>query len=134
MLCNEWLSHNLLTMHPHKTEFIIFEPPRKLKKLKNVTFEYQGYKIISKNSVKYLGLILNNHLDGKEIVNSIIKKVNSKIHFLYRQAIYLDLHTQIFLCTSLFAPLFDYSLTSYYCGLSIKQNCKSQKTRSYVLF
>jgi hypothetical protein len=133
MLCNEWLSHNLLTMHPHKTEFIMFGPPRKLKKLKNVTFEYQGYKIISKNSVKYLGLILNNHLDGKEIVNSIIKKVNSKIHFMYRQAKYLDLHTKKILCTSLIAPLFDYSLTSYYCGLSNGLKAKLQISENKVI-
>jgi hypothetical protein len=77
-----------------------------------LTFEYQGYKIISKNSVKYLGLIYNDNLDGKEIVNSIIKKV--KMQFMYCQAKYLDLYTTKIVGTSQFPPLFDYSLTAYY--------------------
>ena len=46
--------------------------------------------IRAKQSISYLGLELNQYLDGEQIVLNTVKKVSSRLKFLYRQANYLQ--------------------------------------------
>ena len=47
----------------------------------------------------------------------LLKKLNSRLKFLFRQAHFLDLKTKKTLCTALVLCLFDYSITSSYGGI-----------------
>ena len=71
--CYNWLVDNKLSMHPGKTELILFVSKSKLKKVKNFQVKFENYVTHATTSVKYLGLNIDNHLSGDDIVQSIVK-------------------------------------------------------------
>ena len=124
--CNKWLVDNKLSLHLGKTEAILFGSKRKLNKVKSFHVKCNDNIIKSSPVVKYLGLNIDQTTSGSEIVNGIIKKVNGKIKFLYRQAKFLNFKTQKLLCNSLVQPNFDYACSSWYSGLTIKHKNQLQ--------
>jgi hypothetical protein len=76
------------------------------------------------DSVHYLGVILDGSLSGQAQASEVIKKVASRVSFLYRHAHVLCKRTRRTLCLALISPLFDYCSSSWYAGLNAK--CKSQ--------
>ena len=115
--CNKWLIDNKLSLHMGKTELILFGTKRKLKNWENYSIECYGQVIKSSTHVNYLGLTLDQYLNGEQMALGIIKKVNSRLKFLFRQAHFLDLKTKKTLCTALVLCLFDYSIASWYGGI-----------------
>jgi len=85
--------------------------------------------LLSQSSVKYRGSVLDNDLSGTSIVNNIIKKVNSRIRFLYRQNHCLNMELRKLLCNALVQCHFDYVSSSWYNGIS-----KQLKTTDYKLY
>lgn len=84
--CSEWLVDNKLSLHLGKTECILFGPKRKLKNVTVFQINCIGHIINSQNSAKYLGIDIDQNLSGEKTANSIIKKVNSRLRFMYRKA------------------------------------------------
>ena len=85
-----------------KTEVILFGPKRKLNKYNDFSIVLSdGQTIRAKQSVIYLGLELNQYLDGEQIVLNIVKKVNSRLKFLYRQANYFNQNVKKMICIML---------------------------------
>ena len=80
--CSSWLVDNKLSLHLGKTECVLFGPRKKLKNIKNFNVKCKDQVIKSQDSVRYLGLIIDKHLNCEKIVNSIISKVNSRLKFL----------------------------------------------------
>ena len=74
--------------------------------------------IKSTNKVKYLGVIIDNSLSGDSAVDSIVKKVNCRLKFLYRQARFLDVKCKMSLCSALVQCHLDYACSAWYSGLS----------------
>ena len=64
---------------------------------------------------------------------SIIKKVNSRLKFLYRQARFLDQNIKKLLCSALVLCLFDYSISSWYCGINKTTSKKLQVAQNKVI-
>ena len=118
--CNKWLIENGLSLHMGKTELILFGTKRKLSMHNEFSIVMSdGHVIKSKKSVVYLGLELNRYLDGEEIVLNITKKVNSRLKFLYRQANFFNHKVKKkAICSALVLCLFDYSISSWYGGIS----------------
>ena len=81
--CSKWLVDNKLSLHLGKTECVLFGSKRRLSKVSNFSDNLKDHSIQSQNSVKYLGAILDSDLSGMSIVNSIVKKINGKLKFLY---------------------------------------------------
>ena len=100
-----------------KTELILFGTKRKLKKWENYSIECYGQVNKSSPHVNYLGLTLDQYLNGEQMALGIIKKVNSRLKFLFRQAHFLDQKTKKTLSTALVLCLFDYSIASWYGGI-----------------
>ena len=95
---------------------MLFGPPRKIKQITN--FQVKCYDhVINSTDVKYLGISIDKYLNCKHIVFSIINKVNSRLKFLYRNAMYLDARSRMTLTTALIQCYFDYSCSSWYCSL-----------------
>ena len=69
---------------------ILFGPKRKLKEVQDFIVTCNNHIIKAYDHVKYLGVIIDNHLSGEYIVESIVHKVNNRLRFLYRQARFLD--------------------------------------------
>lgn len=116
--CSEWLVDNKLSLHLGKTECIIFGPKRKLKKVKSFKIQCNDHIIESQSKIKYLGIDIDQNLSGEITVNSIIKKVNSRLKFMYRKANCLSTETRKTLTTALIQCHFDYSCSSWYAGVS----------------
>ena len=70
-------------------------------------------------SVKYLGVLLDDTLNGSAHVTALIKTAVAKLAFLYCHSSLLDFHTHIALCNALIQPHIDYCASSWYSGLSI---------------
>ena len=121
--CNKWLVDNKLSLHMGKTELILFGSKNKLRKIENYSITCYGQTIQATPTVKYLGLEIDQFLNGEQVALDIIKKVNARLKFLYRQANYFDTKTKKTLCSALCLCLFDYSISSWYGAIS-KHLCK----------
>ena len=82
--CKQWLNDNKLSLHLGKTESILFGSKRNLRKVENFPVKCENKSVKHVNSVKYLGVQLDNDLCGKSIVNNVITKTNSRLKFLYK--------------------------------------------------
>lgn len=112
---------------------MLFGSSRKLKKVKSFSVECNGHTIPSQDNVKYLGLTIDKFLNGEEIVNSIVTKVNSRISFLYRNCKDFNFQTKKTLTSALVQCHFDYSCSSWYAGLSKKLKQKLQVAQNRVI-
>jgi hypothetical protein len=126
--CSNWLVDNKLPLHLGKTECILFGSKRKLKRVSNFQVSCNNHIISSQKSVKYLGLNIDQSLSGEVIVNNKIKKANSRLKFLYRQANCLPETSRKTLSVSLIQCHFDYSCSSWYEGV-----CKSLRNKLQVM-
>ena len=133
--CKNWLVDNKLSIHLGKTESILFGPKRKLQNVAENDFLIvcDNIKIESKSCVKYLGVILDNFLSGEHIVDSIIKKANQRLKFLYRYKNCLSQQSRKTLCTALIQCHFDYACACWYEGLSKKLKDKLQVIQNKVI-
>ena len=88
--CSEWLIDNKLSLHLGKTESILFGPKQKLKNGVDFSIKCNGHTVDSSEKVKYFGVHIDNFLNREFIVESIVKKVNDRLRFLYRQGRFLN--------------------------------------------
>ena len=68
-------------------------------------------------SVKYLGMILDQHLNFRDHVASIVKKATGKLLFFYRSGASLDGRSRRLLCSSLISLGLEYSISAWYPSL-----------------
>ena len=92
--CSKWLIDNKLSLHLGKTECILFGPKRKLKKQNDLSIKCNDHIIKSQHNVKCLGIDIDQNLSSEITVNSIIKKVNCRLKFMYRKAQCLSTDTR----------------------------------------
>ena len=75
--CNKWLVDNKLSLHLGKTECVVFGSRRKLKNTSNFSVQCAGHKIPAQDSVKYLGIEIDQHVTGEKIANCVLRKANA---------------------------------------------------------
>ncbi len=76
--------------------------------------------------MKYLGVKIDETQSGKGITDTILKKCNDRIKFLYRQARYFPTALKKALCQSLVQSHIDYAISSWYAAMSQKAKTKLQ--------
>ena len=64
------------------------------------------------NTKEYLGCYLDSNLDGESMALIVLKKINIKLLFLWRQCNYLNYWSRRLVCNALVQPYFDYGCTS----------------------
>ena len=116
--CSKWLVDNKLSLHVDKCESIVFATKRKMKVCENFQVTCFGTLVRRVSSVKYLGVMLDENLSGESHVSAIIKKVSSRLSFLYRNSRLLDFQSKRTLCSALVQPFFDNSCSSWYSGVN----------------
>ena len=89
--------------------------------------------INAQQNVKYLGQVIDSDLSGDSTANDVIKKVNSRLKFLYRQKDVLDIQLRKTLCNSLVQCIFDYSCSSWYYGVSARLKTRLQTCQNKVV-
>ena len=83
--CRQWLIDNKLSLHLDNTKSILFGSQLKLSKAGKFGMSCDGKMINPTNSVKYLGITLDEDLKGESIAKSIVKNASGRLRFLYRQ-------------------------------------------------
>ena len=120
-----------------KTELILFGTKIRVNRVENYSITSCGHTIYATPSVNYLGLEMDNILSGEQMASDIIKKVNSRLKFLYRQANHFDQKIKKTLCSALVFCLFDYSISSWYGGVSKcslkKLQCAQNKVIRFII-
>jgi hypothetical protein len=129
--CFHWLTNNNLSMHMGKTEVIVFSSKRKQHLTRGFTVNLYEHVIKPTKEVKYLGLKLDNTLSGDTVVKEILSKCSNRLKFLYRHRNSLNFNTRKTLSLALIQCYFDYSVSSWYMGLS-KANKKKLHTKSWA--
>ena len=87
---NEWFIANKLTLNVDKTSFIIFRSKRN--NINNLpdTISHENIKIKRETKIKYLGLILEEHLSWNQHVNEICNKLKCFFPLFYNIRQYLE--------------------------------------------
>ena len=116
--CKQWLVDNKLSLHVGKTECLLFGTGRKLKGVQSFQVFCDGTLVERVHSVKYLGVQLDENLNGTAHVCNILKTCAGRLSFLYRHSFLLDRNCRRILCSSLVQPYIDYCCSSWYGGLS----------------
>ena len=110
---------NKLSIHLGKTESILFGSNKKIHKQSTMKIICGDNEVTAKDNVKYLGVSLDQSLGGKYIAGSILKKGNSRLKFLWREAEYLNRNSRKLLATSLILCHFDHACSAWFEGLQV---------------
>ncbi|CAM1302576.1 Uncharacterised protein r2_g1254 [Pycnogonum litorale] len=135
---NQWFLKNKLSLHPGKSESILFGPPSKLKLSDKLNIKLYDTVITAKTSVNYLGCIIDQRLSFDSHVDSVITRVNSSLRFLYRKSPFLPgINVRKKLCSAIISSHFQYAASAWYPGLSVNLKKKLQiaqnKTVRFIL-
>jgi Reverse transcriptase (RNA-dependent DNA polymerase) len=110
---NIWLSENKVKLNVSKTKcLVITKTKTKLNQLSTEMTEFpvliDGVVIEYVDSIKYLGVIIDNNLKFDEHVEYVIKKAATKISYLGRLSRTLSKKTKILIYNCIVAPHFEY--------------------------
>ena len=64
---------------------ILFGTKRKFKKAGKLNITYQGIDIKRNSQITYLGCILHETMSGEPMAYKTIKKINSRLNYLFRE-------------------------------------------------
>lgn len=120
LLCH-WLKANKISLNANKTELIIFKSKRK-SITKHLNFHISRQRITPKKSVKYLGLILDEHLSFNEHLHSLIPKLTCAVGMLAKIRHYITNETLKSVYFSIFNSHLLYGLQVWSLGNNPLQN------------
>ena len=111
----DWLTANKLTLNIKKTNFVIFRPAqRKLNyHPKIMIFDNNQNKNVAlecKESVRYLGVIIDNNLSWKHHIDHVAIKINQTVGLICKLRHFLPRHTLLTIYRSLVTPYLTYGL------------------------
>ena len=115
--CRDWMTDNGLSLHLGKTECMVFGSKRRLKRVGDFQIRCGDTTVNRVPMVKYLGFLLDETLSGSDQASTSLKRIASRLAFLYRNAAALDLNTRKTLCAALVQPHFDYCISAWYSGV-----------------
>jgi Reverse transcriptase (RNA-dependent DNA polymerase) len=130
---SQWLIDNKLSLHLGKTESILFGSRQKLRSQPNLNIICNGTTISHTSSVKYLGVSLDQFLSFKLMAESILKKANARLKFLYRKKDFLNKHIRKQLVMSLIQCHYDYACSVWYHSLTQTLKNKLQTTQNKMV-
>ena len=113
-----WLVANKLSLNIKKTNYIIFHPHQKrinsnirIKAYDSRTKTF--FDLESKDHVKYLGVIIDQHLSWKHRINYIPLKISRSIGIISRLRHFVPLKTLLSIYNSLISPYKSYGLIAW---------------------
>ena len=125
-----WMSANLLSLNPSKTEFLIFGNSIQLSKLTNPALHIDTDTVIQPTATaRNLGFLFDNHLSFHNQISSVCRSCNWHIHDLWRIRSTLDLNTTKTIATSIVHSKLDYC-NSLYLNLPAYQLARLQRVQN----
>lgn len=107
-----WFKNNI-SLNVSKTKFMLVRGVRASVPKIICDIKIENSKIENVDEIKYLGVIIDKHLNFKEHVKYIIKKIAKKVNFLFRLGDSVSPLTRTTVYKSLIAPHFDYCSTVF---------------------
>ena len=104
---NTWLCANKLSLNIDKTHFVIFHPYQK-KLNHSMKIEIDGKTINEHKSVKYLGIRIDCHLNWKEHIQQLSKKISRGIGVLCKIRHHVNVKILVQLYHAIILPFFSY--------------------------
>ena len=124
---HNWLNTNKLSLNIAKTEFMTIGSRQKIRTIDDeITIKINECEINRVESVKSLGVYIDNHLTWTKHIDEISKKIASAIGALKQIIPYITTNTGIQVYQALIQPHFDYCC-SVWDGLGETRSCKIQK-------
>ena len=103
----QWLRVNKLSLNADKSNFVVFHPPQK-KVCYSINLLINDNIIRHKNSIKYLGIIIDSNLNWKEHVHELCKKISRGIGILSKLRHFVSKRILIQIYYSLIYPYLTY--------------------------
>ena len=88
------------------------------KKVINLNIRYGTVHIKQHHTVSYLVWVLDENLSGEPMALQVIKKINTRLRFLYRKNRFLSQPLGRLLCNAIIQPHFDYGCLAWYPSLN----------------
>jgi len=107
-----WLKANKLSLNIEKTNYVIFYPRQK-KLNHTLELKIDNQRLEQKESIKYLGLYIDSHLNWKSHINHITKKIKRCIGILSKIRYFVSLQVLVQLYNTLILPFLTYSLITW---------------------
>ena len=105
-----WIHQKCFRINIHNVlNFVIFHPPQK-KIDKAICLEIKKKLIEQKNSIKYLGIIIDSNLSWKEHIHQLSKKISRGIGIISKLRHYVNKSILVQLYYSLIYPFLTYGL------------------------
>ena len=125
---SSWMTANLLSLNPSKTEFMLIGLPQQISKISNPSLSLpSNHPTTSTDSARNLGFIFESSLTFSKQISSLSSACNYYIHDLCRIRHTLDLKTACVIATSLVHSKLDYC-NSLYLNFTAKTNISSPAT------
>ena len=128
-----WLEENKLSIHLGKTESILIASKIRLARTDSLTISCGSVAIEAKSKITYLGLTFDSDMSFSSMGNSVIKKVNAKLKFLYRKSAFFGKNERQLLCSALVNPHFEYSCNAWYRSVNANVKHKLQTAQNKMI-
>ena len=106
LLCN-WLKANKISLNSSKTEAILFHHPNKIINY-DLKLKIAGRRIYAINTVKYLGIHLDQHLNWKSHIHELSTKLSRAIGMLSKIRHFVSYNSLICLYYAIFSSHMSY--------------------------
>ena len=110
---SNWFSHNKLSLHYEKTEFIQFSKTNKNTIQEQFTVEIDGRPIRRVAESKFLGVHLDENISWRKHINNLITKISQMIGIIGRARRFMDTPQLILLYNTMVLPHLQYCLINW---------------------
>jgi len=107
-IVEEWMNVNKLKMNAEKTKYMIVRNVRKELKANVILKCLSGNEIGRVDTMKYLGIIIDDRLRFKDHCNYMLKKIEKKTSFLNKIGSDISTYTRCIIYKAIIAPHFEY--------------------------
>ncbi len=102
-----WLKSNKLSVNVKKPKYVIFKTSKK-KINHNFLFHYENEILHQVNSIKFLGVYIDQNLTWKDHINYVSKKISKSIGIIHKSRFYLSCKIKLSLYYTLVYPFITY--------------------------
>ena len=113
----DWCQENRMCPNAGKTKCMLVTTSKKRSMLtkKELDIYFDSIHLDNVNSEKLLGVVIQNDLSWSEHINTVCKKIMSKLYLLHQIKAFLPCTARIQFFNSFILPHFDYCLSIWGC-------------------
>ena len=132
---SSWMQEKKLFLNMSKTESVIYGAHQRLKREDSISLSCNGSSVTESNSFKYLGVVIDQHLNFTNNIEHVVNKVSRKLGVLRPLRISIPMVAAERLYKRTILPIFDYCDVAWYgCGKDNPDALESLQHRAAKLF